>query len=75
MNTWLKIALYAFIGVLAGTFLIGIMTPGSTMVNGMGSNQIYSNGYPMMNAGSGPVYNMPMHRGMGMRHGMGMMSR
>lgn len=81
MNSWLKVALYAFIGAVIGSFLLGIVSTGNGMMPMAGSN--YGQGMPYMNSNDYMQYGamngsqMPMRSGMmgGMRGGMGMMRR
>ncbi|KNZ70554.1 hypothetical protein Tfer_0738 [Thermincola ferriacetica] len=78
MNQWFKIALYAFLGILIGTFLLGIITPSNHMY--MGGTGTWNTlgpaeeGHYWMDYKMGPGYmeiNVP-GMGMGMRSGMGM---
>lgn len=71
MNSWLKVALYSFIGVIIGSFALGIIAPGYDENNmNMIPGQMQMNG---MNAGQGQMQ-MNMMRNMGGRQGgMGMM--
>lgn len=79
MNSWLKIALYAFIGAVIGSFLLGIVSTGNTMGGyNYGLGMPYMNSYNSMQYGAMNQSQMPMHNGMmgGMgRGGMGMMRR
>jgi len=63
MNNWLKIALYSFIGIIIGSFLLGILFPSGTPYNHMG-NQYMQGGY----YGQSPN---DMHKMMGNQYGMG----
>lgn len=67
MNTWLRLAIYSLIGIIIGSFALGLLAPD----NGMNMNVNTGNFRMDMN------YQMPMYNGMngfqrGM-HGMGMM--
>lgn len=89
MNSWLKVALYSFIGAVIGSFLLGIISTGSGMgYNGVpnyGQGMPYMNSYNSMQYGSTdnqmPMQNGMMHGGMmsngmmGNGMGMGMMRR
>lgn len=78
MNSWLKVALYAFIGAVIGSFLLGIVSTGNGISPMAGYN--YNQGMPYMNSYDNIQYGgmnqsqMPMHNGMmggmGMRGGM-----
>lgn len=77
MNSWLKVALYAFIGAVIGSFLLGIISPGTGYNTGSnyGQGMPYMNSYDNMQYGAAGENQMPMHGGMGMKGGMGMMRR
>lgn len=83
MNSWLKLALYAFIGIIIGSFALGIIAPGYDANNmNMVPGQMQMNGYYMgpgqmpmndMNAGQGHMQMNMMQNMGGMQGGMGMM--
>lgn len=77
MNQWLRVALYAFMGIIMGSLLLGTIAPGlgtgfagnGSMYGDYGNTSPYVSGYDTVNG------QMPMHGGMGMRGGMGMHRR
>ena len=71
MNSWFKLALYAFIGIIIGSFALGIIAPGYN--NGMNTvpGQMQMNGINM-GPGQTPMGGMQGQGGMGMMSG-GMM--
>lgn len=71
MNSWLKLALYSFIGIIIGSFILGIIAPNSGMNNNMGPMGNMGNGYYDHSHGRG-MGQMPMGNGSMMQGGMGM---
>lgn len=70
MNSWLKLALYSFIGIIIGSFVLGILAPNSGMDNTMSSMGNMHSGY----YGQWGMNNMRMRMHYGMGAGMNQMN-
>ena len=65
MNSWLKLALYSLIGIIIGSFALGLLTPSNGMNANPGSFQMNANyQMPMYNDANGFQRGM---QGMGWR--------
>lgn len=67
MNSWLKLALYSLIGIIIGTFALGIIAPGyNTNSMFMAPGRMQING-SHMGPSQMPMMNNNTSGGMGMR--------
>lgn len=79
MNNWLKVALYTFVTIIIGSFILGIVSSGTgTIMNASGGWNMpagYTQGQVVTPYQDSGMYSMGMRRGgMGMRS-MGMHGR
>lgn len=65
MNGWLKIALYSFIGIIIGSFILGLLAPGTGMYQGRMNSSPYGGYYSHGNGMGRMMDGMPHWNGMG----------